>query len=69
MAQISNGDIGKTVSFDEWDERGKPVVLRGVVIDEFREPRDEDPYQRLNYVVRTEDGKVYTPYASECWGV
>jgi hypothetical protein len=57
--------VGQTVSFFEYTRNGL-TLLRGVVQSEFREPPCEDPYERLNYVVRTPTGEVFTPYAADC---
>lgn len=54
------------VKFPYWSNAGEEITLEGEVVDEFREPPEEDRYQRLNYVVRTDDGEVYTPYADDC---
>lgn len=58
--------VGSTVRFPSFTNDGREVKLVGLVTDEFREPKDEDPYQRLNYVVKCGDGSVHTPYAADC---
>lgn len=67
MTQQSNSDIGTRVSFGDFTDDGEPVTLTGVVEDEFREPEEEDRFQRLCYRVRVSPTRCYTPYASECW--
>lgn len=64
--QVSTA-MGTKVSFDHWNDAGEPVVLTGIVEDEFCEPEEEDKYQRLNYRVRLPDGTCHTPCAHECW--
>lgn len=58
--------VGQAVSFPSYDRHGEETILSGVIIGEFREPPEEDRYQRLNYQVRTPDGEVHTPYADDC---
>lgn len=58
--------VGKTVWFHSHDDEGEPIVVHGTVESVFKEPVSEDALQRLNYSVRTDDGRVFTPYASEC---
>ena len=58
--------FGDRVFFESYDDEGEPIVVEGVVEAEFTEPLEEDAMQRLNYRVRTRDGRVFTPYAHEC---
>lgn len=57
--------IGSMVEFQHIVDTkdGYPIakIVCGRVIDEFREPAEEDRYQRLNYAVRLADGTVCTP--------
>lgn len=58
--------VGKKVMFQEWNDDGVYETHVGVVESEFKEPVEEDRYQRLNYRVRAANGECYTPYAHEC---
>lgn len=58
--------VGKVVFFKDFDHEGEEILVFGTVKAEFREPLEEDPYQRLNYRVQTQDDRVFTPYAHEC---
>jgi len=60
-----DANFGKRCHFDEWTSGGKGIILSGIIEGGFREPPEEDRHQRLNYRVRTDDNRVFTPYESE----